>query len=144
MCIRADCTLQMDLTEPKRILVVDGDPAFRGLMSGALEACGHQVEIAADGEAAWRALLSKEYDLLVTCDVMPKASGLDLVRRLRVAVMEIPVIVASDRLDEEDVKKISRDPWARFNGFVHKPFQASELLATVNSVLLADASRGSS
>ena len=121
--------------EPKRILVVDDDPFVCGLLAATLEDAGYQVKTAADGEAAWGALLGSRYDLLVTDDIMPKASGLALVRRIRVADMALPVIVASERLDAMDIVKLSRDPWSRFDGFVRKPFTMSEVLAAVHTLL---------
>ena len=124
--------------EPKRILVVDDDSIVCGLVAAALEAAGHQVKTAADGEAAWGTLLAGHYDLLVTDDIMPKASGLALVRRIRVAAIALPIIVASERLDAADVVRLNRDPWARFDAFVRKPVAPSELLATVHSLLAAE------
>ena len=126
----------METTEPRRILIVESDPATRGSMVDALLGHGYKVDAEADGEAAWRALLSSAYDLLVTADVMPKASGLALVRRIRVANIPLPVVLASDRLDEADVERISRDPWARFDGFVRRPVDTSALAATVQSILM--------
>ena len=120
---------------PKRILVVDDDSFLCGLVAATLEDAGHQVKTAADGEAAWGALLGSRCDLLVTDDIMPKASGLALVRRIRVADMALPVIVASERLDAMDIVKLSRDPWSRFDGFVRKPFTMSEVLAAVHTLL---------
>jgi CheY-like chemotaxis protein len=127
----------MEITESRRILVVESDPAIRGSMVDALLGRGYRVDAEADGEAAWRALLGGAYDLLVTADVMPKASGLALVRRIRVARIPLPVVVASDRLDEADVERISRDPWARFDGFMRRPVDTSALAVTVQSLLLA-------
>jgi len=105
-----------------------------GMLAASLED-GYQVKTAIDGEAAWAELLASRYDLLITDDIMPKASGLALVRRIRVASMALSVIVASDRLDADDVAKLNHDPWARFDAFVRKPFTTSELLAVVYRVL---------
>ena len=106
-----------------------------GMLAASLEDAGYQVKTAIDGEAAWAELLASRYDLLITDDIMPKASGLALVRRIRVASMALSVIVASDRLDADDVAKLNHDPWARFDAFVRKPFTTSEFLAVVYRVL---------
>jgi len=124
--------------ESKRILVVENDPLMCGLMSATLEDAGHRVKTVADGDAAWRALLASKYDLVVTEDIMPKVSGLALVRRIRVADMALRVIVASARLDAADVVKLSRDPWSRFDAFVRKPFTTSDLIAAVHGVLTVE------
>jgi CheY-like chemotaxis protein len=127
--------MQSEKNESFLVLVADADEATRGSMVSALEHGGLVVDAAADGETAWAALLARRYDLLVTSDVMPKASGLALVRRIRVAVMALPVIVASDRLDAEDVARLSRDPWARFDAFIRKPVDLEELLAMAHKLL---------
>ena len=126
----------------KRILVADDDPLICGLLAATLEDTGFQVKTAKDGEAAWAELLASHYDLLVTDDIMPKASGLALVRRIRVAAMALFVIVASDRLDADDVAKLNHDPWARFDAFVRKPFTTSELLRVVFRVLAMERVNG--
>jgi CheY-like chemotaxis protein len=118
---------------PKRILVVDDDSFLCGLVAATLEEAGHQVKTAADGEAAWGALLASHYDLLVTDHLMPKASGLALVRRIRLVNRVLPIIVVSEKLDAADVLKLSRDPWQRFDTLIRKPFTMSELLAAVHS-----------
>ncbi|MBI4626140.1 MAG: response regulator [Verrucomicrobia bacterium] len=122
---------------PNRILVVDDDPIVRGLEATTLEHAGFQVEMAADGEAAWRALLTHDYDLLVTDYIVPKVSGLALVRQHRVASMALPVIVISEMSDALDTAKLNRDPWSRIDAFVRKPFTTSELMAAVHRVLPA-------
>ena len=119
----------------KRILVVDDDSLICGLVSATLEDAGYEIKTAADGYAAWAALLAGGYDLLVTGDTIPKISGLALVRRIRVADMALPVIVTSESLDGRDAAELNRDPWARFDALVRKPFTMSELLATVHSLL---------
>jgi CheY-like chemotaxis protein len=113
---------------PKRILVVDDDPAVRQVVAAVLQHTGHQVETAADGEAAWKALLTTTYDLLVTDHLMPKVSGLALVRLIRVARMALPVIMTSGSMEDA---LLPRDPWSRVDAFVRKPFTPSELLAVV-------------
>jgi CheY-like chemotaxis protein len=94
----------------KRILIGDDDSLICGLLAASLEDAGYQVKTAKDGEAAWTELLASRYDLLVADDIMPKASGLALVRRIRVASMAVFVVVASDRLDAVDVAKLNHDP----------------------------------
>jgi len=121
----------------KRILIADDDSLVCGVLAASLEDAGYQVTTAKDGEAAWAELLASRYDLLVTDDIMPKTSGLALVRRIRVASMALFVVLVSDRLDAVDVAKLNHDPWARFDAFVCKPFTMSEMLTVVQRVLAA-------
>jgi len=121
--------------EMTRILVVDDDAMTCGMVAATLEDAGYDVRTAGDGEAAWAALLASTFNLVITDDIMPKASGLALVRRIRVADLALLVIVASDRLDPTEVAKLTHDPWSRFDAYLHKPFTTFQMLAAVHTVL---------
>lgn len=111
---------------------MDDDPAVLNLEAMVLESAGHRVDTAADGERAWQALTTGEYDLLVTDYIMPGVSGLALVRRLRMADMMLPVVMVSGNLSAINTSKLSNDPWTRIDAFLPKPFNVSELLSVVN------------
>jgi CheY-like chemotaxis protein len=118
-----------------RILVVDDDAAILRLEKTILECDGHCVETAKDGEAAWQALQDGAYDLLVTDNIMSGLSGLALVRQLRLANITLPVVMVSGTVAHLDTAKLTRDPGARINGFVGKPFTIHQLLSAVHRAL---------
>ncbi len=76
-----------------RILVVDDDDDVRGFLAEALEASGHEVEQAADGEQANLRLLARGFHLLVTDLKMPRLDGMELLRRMRIEQPELEIIV---------------------------------------------------
>jgi two-component system response regulator FlrC len=76
-----------------RILVVDDDDDVRGFLAEALESAGHDVEQAADGEAALRRLGARTFQVLVTDLKMPKLDGMELLRRMRGEQPELGIIV---------------------------------------------------
>ncbi len=76
-----------------RILVVDDDDDVRGFLAEALEASGHEVEQATDGEQAYRRLLARSFHLLVTDLKMPRLDGMELLRRMRIEQPELEIIV---------------------------------------------------
>ena len=53
---------------------------------------------AEDGVAAWEALQVNNYNLLITEHNLPKLTGVELVRKLRAARMDVPVVMAAVRL----------------------------------------------
>ena len=65
------------------ILVVDDEPAERGLIRGVLEDAGYEVIEAADGKEAESVLAACEVDLIVTDIVMPEQEGLQTIRWVR-------------------------------------------------------------
>jgi DNA-binding response OmpR family regulator len=118
----------------QRILVVDDDEDIRRLNTEVLTNAGYRADSAADGAIAWSALQLHDYDLLLTDQVMPNVSGLNLIKRLRAARMSMPVIVVSGSMP---VKGLCQHSWLQIDSTLLKPYTSDELLATVRKVLYA-------
>jgi two-component system OmpR family response regulator len=122
-------------TEPLgRILVVDDYRDIRQLSTEVLSHSGYAVDAAADGAAAWEALQSKAFNLLITDNDMPRLTGIELVRKLRSARMALPVILATGDLPTEE---LVQNPSLQLAALLPKPFSIEELLGTVTNVLSA-------
>ncbi len=65
-----------------RILVVEDDKTFRGLLADILEGIGHEVTQAADGAAGLYALKTAPFDLVLSDLKMPVMSGIEFLRAL--------------------------------------------------------------
>ncbi len=122
-----------------RILVVDDDADLCRLEAAILNSAGFSVATALNSAAAWNRLQTDDYDLLVTDYLMPGSSGLALVRQLRVAEIQVPVVMISGTLDSLDLPKLTTDPWSRIHAFVRKPFTIQEFLSAVRSALRLNA-----
>jgi two-component system, OmpR family, phosphate regulon response regulator PhoB len=117
--------------EQATILVVEDDPTLLTTLSYNLLREGYRVLTAADGEAGL-ALARQELarlDLVVLDLMLPKLSGLQVLRHLR-AETDIPILILSARVEEQD----------RIDGlelgaddYVVKPFALRELLARVRA-----------
>ncbi len=117
-----------------RILVIDDDPFFRSLLRVHLSHAGYAVQVAEDAVEGGKALLQPDFDL-VLCDInMPYLSGLELVSLLRSSkeTATIPVIFASAQRDTNSLMEAERLGAA---GYLIKPFQAEQLLETVQNCL---------
>jgi response regulator RpfG family c-di-GMP phosphodiesterase len=68
---------------PRRVLIVDDDPAIRMLCAFNLQQEGLVVVEAADGELALEQARSERPDLVVTDVMMPGLDGFDLAEALR-------------------------------------------------------------
>lgn len=112
------------------LLVIEDDPATLALNSRLLEQAGFSVDVAADGEAGWRLLTTRTYDLLVTDNEMPRLSGLCLVERMRASGVWIPVIIASGSLVMPDDY-----PNLGLTAILHKPYHFREIVQTVRRIL---------
>ena len=106
-----------------RILLVDDDSDIRRLNAEALKRSGYEVDTAEDGAAGWETLSACSYDLLITDNNMPKLSGVDLLKRLRAARMELPVIMATGALPTEE---FTRYPWLQPAATLLKPIDHAQ------------------
>ena len=78
---RASEPKETDVTA-RQVLVVDDESNVRDLISKALSGEGHELDVAEDGQEAWRKLQSKVYDCVLVDLMMPGMSGQDLYRRI--------------------------------------------------------------
>jgi DNA-binding response OmpR family regulator len=118
---------------PYRILVVEDDPGILCLNTEMLICSGYHVDAAVNGAVAWDALQLNSYDLLITDHNMPELSGVELLKNLHTARMDLPVIMATGTLPEE----FGRCPWLQPAATLLKPYTVEELLRTVTKVLRA-------
>lgn len=129
-----DAQPQDQVNPPHRILVVDDDDDIRDICGRVLMAYGYEADAVADGGAAWTALRSRSYDLLITDHNMPKVTGIELVRILRSQRLTLPVVLMSGDLP---VEAVVRDPSLQLAATLLKPFTMEELLGIVTKVLYA-------
>ena len=115
-----------------RILVVDDDISLRHLSTELLNHSGYEVDAAEDGAAAWEALGANRYDLMITDNKMPNLTGIELLKKLYAMHMDLPVIMASGTMPDEDFIQF---PWLQPAGKLLKPYSVKELLGTVERVL---------
>jgi len=115
-----------------RILVVEDDREVRELNTTVLSRSGYKVDAAEDGAAAWQALNTDSYDLVITDHNMPKLTGVELLKKLRAARMALPVILVSGTMPTEE---LNRHPWLQIEATLLKPYTMAELLGTVKNVL---------
>ncbi|MGC9941440.1 MAG: response regulator [Verrucomicrobiota bacterium] len=124
--------VRYDTVSVKHILVADDNTYLRKLCVDVLVGAGYKVAGFANGAAAWQALQSNRYDLLVTDNKMPKMSGIEMIEKMRAACMLLPVIMATGYLP---MQEFSRKPWLQPDATLERPFSNDDLLKTVKKVL---------
>ena len=120
------------IEEINRILVVEEDISIRQLTTELLLRSGYEVDANSDGAAGWEALQAERYDLLITDNLMPKVTGIELIKKLQTAGMRLPVIIATAVLPPGE---FTLHPWLQTVPTLFKPFRAAELLSLVIKVL---------
>lgn len=115
------------------ILLVEDHPEVRQYIQDIIDPY-YNVITADNGKRALKVLDSKEIDLITTDLMMPWFDGFELLEKLREddKLSKIPVLVLSARTSEEDKSRVLSQG---INDFLHKPFQANELLARIKNLL---------
>lgn len=115
-----------------KILIVEDEEKIRRVLQLELSYENYDTEIASDGKEALQLIGGKEWDLVLLDIMLPKLSGLEVLRRIRKTDKNTPIILLTAR-DEIHDKVSGLDLGA--NDYVTKPFQIEELLARIRAHL---------
>jgi two-component system KDP operon response regulator KdpE len=119
------------MTRPARILVVDDEPSIVKALAPLLKSRGYDVDTAATGAEALRAIAERAPDLMILDLGLPDIDGAEVCARVR-ASSAMPIVVLSARGREAD-KVAALDRGA--DDYVTKPFGPEELLARIRVAL---------
>ena len=116
------------------VLVVDDLEDTRELITELLIHEGYSVRQASDGAAALEAVEREMPDLILSDVLMPRINGFELCRQLKAGRMTrlIPVVLITALNEREDRLQGIR---AGADDFLRKPFDSTELLARVASLI---------
>src|SRR5262245_23221414 len=117
---------------PTHIVVVEDEPAIRRGLVDLLQASGHRVSEAGDGNTGLSLSSRAGVDLVLLDLMLPRRDGFDVLAELRRVRPLVPVIVLTARGGEDDRVRGLR---MGADDYVVKPFSARELLARVEAVL---------
>jgi two-component system, OmpR family, copper resistance phosphate regulon response regulator CusR len=115
-----------------RILIVEDSQRISSFLRKGLEEEGYTVETAVDGDEGLGLALEQEFDAAIVDVMLPRRSGIDLVRELREAGKAIPVLMLTAR-DRTESKIEGLDAGA--DDYLTKPFDFTELTARLRALL---------
>ena len=123
----------MDSRE-KTILIVEDEEDIRELVAITLEDSQYRLLTAIDGEAGLHAIQDQQPDLVILDWVMPRLTGLEVLRKLRENSITagIPVVFLTSQLaidHQEEVQNLG------IFSYLHKPFSPLKLIQTVQEAL---------
>ncbi len=87
------------------LLITDDDTAFRETLCGVFQPRGFRVLSAGDGEEALKIVGQEDVHLLLLDMHMPRLTGLETLRRVKLFRSRLPCILLSARLDEALVQQ---------------------------------------
>ena len=115
-----------------RILVVEDEKKVEGFIKKGLLEESYAVDVAYDGVEGEYLASTNDYDVIILDIMLPKKSGVDVVRDLRNKEIKTPVLLltARDTVDDK-VKGLNSGA----DDYLSKPFAFEELLARVRALM---------
>ena len=117
-----------------KILAVDDSASMRQMVAFTLKGKGHDVTEAIDGVDAHKKKKTGKFDLVLSDVNMPNMDGISLVKELRKlpAFRFTPILMLTT---ESTGDKKQEGKKAGATGWIVKPFNPEQLLASINKVL---------
>ncbi|MCI4590377.1 response regulator transcription factor [Sphingobium sp. BYY-5] len=113
------------------VLLVEDDAAARANIAAILSSAGMIVEQVEDGSAGLHRAGSGGYDVIILDRMLPYLSGIDVVTRMRVAGVGVPVLMLSALgRSEHRVEGLE----SGVDDYLAKPFEPDELIARVRAL----------
>jgi DNA-binding response OmpR family regulator len=113
------------------ILIVEDEPAIARFLERGLNAHGHRVLCAYDGEEGTRLAVEEPVDFVLLDISLPRLDGREVLRRIRLRRPDLPVLMLTAR-DDTHNKVGALDAGA--DDYLTKPFVFEELLARIRAL----------
>ena len=116
------------------ILAVDDSASMRQMVSFTLKNAGYDVVEAVDGQDAFEKARSRNFDLVLTDQNMPRLDGIGLTKQLRghPNFKATPILILTTESSDE-MKQAGRAAGA--TGWLVKPFDPSKLIEVIRKVV---------
>lgn len=115
-----------------RLLIIEDEPKTGSYLHQGLNEAGFVVDLARTGTDGLHLALTGEYDLIVLDVMLPGLDGWAVLRHLREAEHDVPVLFLTAR---DDVADRVRGLELGADDYLVKPFAFSELLARIRTLL---------
>lgn len=115
-----------------RLLLAEDEMELSNALVTILKLKGYDVDAVYNGEQALDFILSQSYDGLILDIMMPKMSGLEVLKEIREKKVLTPVLLLTAKAEVEDrVEGLNLGA----DDYLAKPFIMTELLARINALV---------
>jgi len=113
-----------------KILLIEDDEKLSKSIKEGLKQFNFRVDLAKDGEEGLYLATNNQYDVLIVDWMLPKLSGIDLIKKLRKQNITTPTLILTAKGDVED--KVEGLSVA--DDYLTKPFDFEELVARIKAL----------
>ncbi|MEK9970726.1 MAG: response regulator [Ferrovibrio sp.] len=124
-----------------KILVIDDNPEFRDILRRHLEANGHAVTLAANGEQGLALLGEGSFDIVLTDILMPQRDGVEVLREAKRRWPDLPVIAVSGGGWIGATELLAMAERLGADKVLQKPVRRDDLISAVDAALSANLRR---
>ena len=116
------------------ILAVDDSASMRQMVAFTLKNAGYEVTDAVDGQDALEKAKTRDFDLVLTDQNMPRLDGIGLTKKLRgqPKFKNTPILILTTESSEQ-MKQAGRAAGA--TGWIVKPFDPAKLIEVIKKVV---------
>lgn len=114
-----------------KVLIADDDTTIRMELAELLREQGHEVKVASDGAEAIRMLEAEGFDAALLDLMMPRATGLEVLRRVRVVRPRTAVIMITGQGTIDAAVEAMKTGAA---DFIEKPFEVEAIERTLRGI----------
>ena len=123
----------------KRALIVDDTKNIRLLLAKCLELEGWEASLAQNGKEGLDLILTERYDLILLDIKLPEISGTEVLRRMREAGIQVPVIVITAYPTIKNAVDCTR---LGVVSYLQKPFTAERLRTVLRDLDISSGKEG--
>lgn len=122
----------MEVSNNKKILLVEDDPNFGSILKDYLMMNDFDVTLAKNGMEGFEKFKKDTFDLCILDVMMPYKDGFTLAREIRDKNKEIPIIFLTAKTMKEDVLKGYK---VGADDYLNKPFDSEVLLMKIKAIM---------
>ena len=117
-----------------RVLLVDDDPDFRGMLQSALQFAGYPVAVARNGREAVVVQRRSPSDVMITDIFMPESDGFDAIEAFRKDFPATKIIAVSGGAPLVKTNYLDAAGLIGVDATLQKPFDVEELLRLLRTM----------
>jgi DNA-binding response OmpR family regulator len=116
-----------------KVLIAEDNPGLARVLSFKFKSCGFTPIVCGDGMLAWEAFQNGGFAAVVSDQEMPRMTGVELCRKIRESLSEVPFFLVTGRQLELSSTGIAEE--LNINRIFSKPFSPQTVIAAVTEAM---------